>query len=111
MFKPRIHECTVEDDGESATFYVREVGGREGLNKAEAFKARKEKNNEPTGLENVHALLGYVVHKDGTALSKDEIDGMLDMRISALNKVSAKIMEKALGIKPRDADSGEPKNA
>lgn len=95
MFKPLIHECEVTEGEETFTFYVKEPSGREILIAAEKAK----KNPDRAALENARDLFGkYVVHKDGEALTTQEVEDMLDMRLSAMNKISELVQEK-IGLK------------
>lgn len=94
MFKPVIHECVVTEGEETFKFWVREPSGREILIAADKAK----KNPDRPALDNARELFGkYVVHEDGTALEVKEIEDMLDMRLSAMNKVSTLVQEK-IGI-------------
>lgn len=95
MFKPVIHECEVNEGDEQFKFWVREPSGREILIAAD----RAKKNPDRAALDNAKELFSkYVVHEDGTALAAQEVEDMLDMRLSAMNKVSEQVQEK-IGIK------------
>ncbi len=99
-FKPVIHTCEVTDGDETLKFYVREPSGREILIQAAA--AKKEK----PALENAKELFHrYVVHEDGTKLSDTEVDELLDMRLTAMHKVSEAVQEK-IGLKALTEKNG-----
>lgn len=108
-FKPKVHECTVEDAGEEFTFYVQEPSGRQILKAAEESK----KNPDKPAIENARGLFAdYVVTPDEQAgayrkLTPDEVDEFLDMRLTAMNKVSELVQEK-IGLK---AMAAKAKNA
>lgn len=89
MFKTRIHECQVADGDEAFTFYVREPSGREMLE-----LAAKQKKDAPA-LDNARDLFArYVVNKDGSPISAEEVNGILDMRLTAMQKVSQLVQDK-----------------
>lgn len=93
MFKPIIHECTLEEGDETQTFYVREPSGREILIAAGASKKEKP------AIDNARDLFAkYVVHQDGTAYTNDEVNDLLDMRLTAMHKLSQLVQEK-IGLK------------
>ena len=93
MFKPLIHECSIEQGDEIMAFWVREPSGREILLAANATKKDKP------AIENAKELFAkYVVHENGSALSKEEVDELLDMRLSAMHSMSEIVQEK-IGLK------------
>lgn len=93
MFKPVIHECNLQEGDESYTFYVREPSGREIL-----LAASAQKKDRPA-IENARDLFAkYVVQEDGAALTKDQVDELLDMRLTAMHKMSQIVQEK-IGLK------------
>lgn len=93
MFKPVIHECQVVEGDEAFTFYVREPSGREIL--TAAAKQRKD----ASAIENAKELFSkYVVNKDGTPITDAEVDALLDMRLTAMHKVSDMVQDK-IGLK------------
>lgn len=95
LLKPRIHACTIEDDGESFSFFVKEPSGRQILLAGEKAKTEKPKQS----IDNARQLLeDFVVHEDGTKLDKEEVEGILDMRLSAMEKVADAVRDK-IGLK------------
>lgn len=93
MFKPTVHPCELSEGDETFTFYVREPSGREILQSA--AKQRKD----ASAVDNAKELFArYVVHKDGSPISESEVDELLDMRLSAMHKISEKVQEK-IGLK------------
>lgn len=92
-FKPLVHACTIQIDDETMDFWVREPSGREILTVA----AKKGKETSP--LDNARELFEkYVVHEDGSAISKEEAEGYLDMRLSAMHEMSLTVQDK-IGLK------------
>lgn len=95
MFKPQIHECEVSEGDETFKFYVKEPSGREILIAAEKAK----KNPDRSALENARDLYGkYVVKEDGSPIEPKDVEDMLDMRLSVMNKISDLVTEK-IGLK------------
>ena len=93
MFKPIVHPCEIAEGEEKFTFYVREPSGREILQSA----AKQKK--DASAIDNAKELFArYVVHQDGSAISESEVDQLLDMRLSAMHKVSELVQEK-IGLK------------
>ena len=95
-FKPKIHACVIEDDGEQVTIFVKEPAGDEVLAAAEKAAARRAKNEpDPTPRENARESFSrFVCHEDGTELSKDEVEEMLKWRFSAMSKASDAVLAK-----------------
>jgi len=95
-FKPKIHEVKVEDAGEVFQFFVKEPSGREVLREADKLK----KNPDRAGIENARSLFSNYMVKDeaGTPLSEQEVEEVLDMRLTAMNKVTEVITE-TIGLK------------
>lgn len=88
-FKPVVHTCEIEDGDETMTFYVREPSGREIL-----LAASAQKKDRPA-VENASELFQkYVVNEDGSAISKDQVNEYLDMRLTAMHKMSTMVQEK-----------------
>jgi F420-dependent methylenetetrahydromethanopterin dehydrogenase len=95
MFKPQIRKCFVADDGEELVFWVREPSGREILRDADQLKHKKDR----PALEGARETLSrYLVKEDGTALSKEEVDEMLDMRFAVVQQIVNQVQEK-IGLK------------
>jgi hypothetical protein len=89
MFKPTVHRCQISEGDESFEFFVREPSGREILQ--QAAKQRKD----ASAVDNAKELFArYVVHEDGSAISEQEVDALLDMRLSAMHKVSEAVQDK-----------------
>lgn len=87
-FKPRIHEVQLEIDGDTETYFIREPSGREIL------QAAGNKKEKPP-IENAKELFSkYVVHEDGSAYEKEEVDGLLDMSLTAMHKLSLLVQDK-----------------
>jgi hypothetical protein len=95
-FKAKVHECSIEDDGETFTFYVREPSGREILEQAQKANARKAaKQPDPSPVENAQeSFKRFVVHQDGTPLKDGEVEEMLDFRFSAMQRITDEVLEK-----------------
>lgn len=92
-FKPVVHKCEVAEGDEVFTFFVREPSGREILQ--QAGKAKKD----ASAIDNAKELFSrYVVHEDGKEISAAEVDELLDMRLTAMHKVSETVQEK-IGLK------------
>lgn len=92
-FKPVIHEAELEDGDEKETFFIREPSGREILTQAGG------KTKEKPPVENARDLFAkYVVHEDGTPYNKNEVDELLEMRLTAMHKLSQLVQEK-IGLK------------
>lgn len=106
MLKPKKHECQVAEGDEVFTFYVREPSGREMLELAAKQKNEKEKGAiDKPAIDNARELFSrYIVNHDGTAISKEEVESILDMRLSAMQKVSEIVQEK-IGIKNEEKKS------
>jgi len=93
MFKPKVHPCEIEEGDEKFTFYVREPSGREIL------QAAAKQRKDASAVDNAKELFSrYVVHQDGSAISEAEVDDLLDMRLSAMHKVSELVQQK-IGLK------------
>lgn len=91
-FKPQIHEVELVDGEDNEKFYIREPSGREILTAAGSKKERPP-------IENAKDLFQkYVVHQDGKAYSKEEVDELLEMRLTAMHKLSLLVQEK-IGLK------------
>jgi hypothetical protein len=88
-FKPTVKKCSIEDEGESADFYVRQPSGREMLQLAQQFK--KDRSAE----ENAKDLFSrFVVNEDGSAITREEVAAMMEWRFTAMQKASAEVQEK-----------------
>lgn len=133
-FKPRITPVEIEDGGETETFYIREAAGREVLGQSgtislrlarearlqKQFDAAIEAGNDAKAQEiigkmresadNARELFAnYLVkgENDTTPIDKEAVDAILDMRLSAMQKISFRIQE-VIGIRKPE---GEQKNA
>lgn len=93
MFKPTVHKCEVSEGDETFTFYVREPSGREIL------QAAAKQKKDATAIDNAKDLFArYIVNEDGTAIAAPEVDALLDMRLTAMHKISEAVQEK-IGLK------------
>jgi hypothetical protein len=89
MFKPVVLKCELVEGDETLTFYVREPSGREIL-----LQAGKQKKDNPA-IENARELFArFVVHEDGSAYSAEEVDGLLDMKLVAMHKMTSIVQDK-----------------
>lgn len=96
-FKPRIHEHRITSEGEDRTFYIREASGREVL---KSMGGKREKSPE----ENQRETFGFVVKdKDGTPLTKEEVDALLDLRFRVMLNLQKAVLRKS-GIRAAAGD-------
>ena len=93
MFKPRVQFCELIEGDETFVFYVREPSGREIL------QAAAKQRKDASAIDNARELFSkYVVHEDGSPISNDEVEQMLDMRLTAMHKASNIVQDK-IGLK------------
>jgi hypothetical protein len=94
-FKPKIQECTIELDGESHTFYVRRARADQIFDIIEADEG-KELSKRELQERNIRM---YVVNKDGSPVSDDEVKEMFQWEDDAFTLLAKTIQEK---VAPRD---------
>lgn len=94
MFKPKIHLCEYTEDGETFEFNVREASGLEVLRydseKLEKFK-KTERNVEATR----ELFAKYVVNADGTPISPELVQEMLESNVGAMQAMAEIVADKA----------------
>lgn len=88
MFKPKITKVTIELDGESHEFYVRQAGAREMLLLAQASRQHPNRTLVEQQSETFKLLAR---DESGTPLTKPETDALFEMSYSALRKLNAAI--------------------
>lgn len=90
-FKPIIHECEIFNGDETFKFWVREPSGREVLVSADKAK----RNLERPSIENARELFAkYIVKENGDPIGTQDVEDILDMRLSAMQEVSTLVQEK-----------------
>lgn len=95
-FHPVVVSVDVKDEDETVTLFVRQPTGREMLE-----MAAKVKKDTPA-LDTAREIFSkFVVHEDGSAISKEEVADMLAWRFSAMNEASRLVQEK-IGIGGRE---------
>jgi hypothetical protein len=91
-FKPIIHPTTIEDGGEQFTFHVREASGREVL----SYKRKKDAEN----IDNTREMFAaFVVTSEGAKIPKEEVEEMLDWRLTAMMKAADEVARLS-GLQP-----------
>lgn len=91
-FKPVVCKVDVEDEDEVVAVHVRQPSGREMLDMASKFK------KDQSALETARDIFRqFVVHEDGSAISKEEVSDMLEWRFSAMQKASLAV-QKRIGL-------------
>jgi hypothetical protein len=88
-FNPKVQTFQIEDDGDVETFHVRKPRALEMIKRGDEMKD-KTPSNEASSRD---LISKYVVHEDGSAISAEEVEALLVMRISAFSKLSEKLVE------------------
>jgi hypothetical protein len=102
MFKPKKYEFTITEDDESVTFCMQ----RRSLDETLEFSEQAGKNKEKDARQMQRKLFSaFLVQPDGTPLSKETIEEMMQGDSVVMSRVSDFIMEK-LNLK-----KAEEKNA
>lgn len=101
MFKPIIHECAVTEGDDTFTFYVREPSGREMLHLVDKIKKNQDKSSEENARE---TLSRYHVTEKGEAVTAEYVDSIIDMRLSAMQKILEATQEKIGVRKPPEQE-------
>ena len=84
----KIHAVEVEVDGEKQTFYYRKPSGRLMLRQSDKLKAN-ELSNERSSEE---MFAECVVNEDGSSITQDRVNEILDMDFDVLQQLNAVIM-------------------
>jgi spore germination cell wall hydrolase CwlJ-like protein len=88
MFKPKVTKVTIEVEGESADFYVRQAGAKEMLQMAQSHRKTPDRSLLDQQLEQLKLLS---LDESGTPLTKADMDEIMGMSYSALKKLNAAI--------------------
>jgi hypothetical protein len=101
-FAPKTKPFTIEEDGESETYYVSQRAVLEGIRDQDRNKGK----NTSGEAANREMIKKYLVHEDGSVVTDEEVENILQMRPSAFQKFSRELTTIVVG------DAGESaKNA
>lgn len=98
FFVPKVRSFEIEDEGEKQTFYIRKPRGGEMLDKLDQEEMTRGQASRET-------LQKVLVNEDGSPLTTEQFQDILDMESSAFVKVGEVVGNLLAGKKP----TGEPK--
>ena len=108
LFVPKVRKITIEDEGEKADFYIRKPKAIEMIQRGSAMEKKKAKGETEDSEAINRELIGkYVVNKDGSAITAEDVDGILSMESTAFTKFTEMLTEMISGKKAE----AEAKNA
>lgn len=93
-FAPKTKPFTVEDDGETETYFVSQRAVLDGIRENDKNKGKPAKSGEQANRE---MIANYLVHDDGSAVTPEEVDNILGMRPSAFQKFSQLLLSAITG--------------
>lgn len=92
MFKPKIKELVLTDGEETQTFYIRGASLKEQLEAADLGVNAKESRIEATK----RMLTRFLVNADGSAVSKEFVDEVMDMDALMSDQLSEAILARVV---------------
>jgi hypothetical protein len=97
-FAPKTKPFTIEEDGETETYYVSQRAVIEAIRDQDRNKGKPQPTGENANREMIKK---YLVYEDGSPVTEDDIGNILQMRPSAFAKFSRELTKIVVG------DSGE----
>lgn len=101
-FAPKTKPFTIEEEGETETYYVSQRAVLDGIRENDKSKG-KDKTGEQSNRE---MIAKYLVHEDGSAVTPEEVENILQMRPSAFQKFSKELTSIIVGDGAEEAKKG-----